>query len=927
MMKMMMMLVGVLSAGLAFGANDLKTEWENGKRAETLDWFRREMFGYAPGRPMDEKFDAEGISFANGEIKIRIHKVLPNGASAENPAPAFILLDHYNGAERSDGLWHRPGTPTNDIVARGYAYLNINLNDIALNTYDEKWSNRVHRIYGAGKPDDWGTLSAWAWGVSRVMDWIEKQPELDASRVGVIGHSRGGKAALWAAAQDERIALAIPNGSGTGGARLLAMDLPDAEPLEWMLGHTIRFWFCGNLQNWFSRSHALPHDADDLIRLVCPRLVYVGSGSKDDWAGPRGEFEAARRASTLWRAYGKEGLAIEHFPSPGSWFNEGSVGYMLHDGPHQLTVWNWERILDFADLHLKRKPGEPVKPFAETANRQAPGPRQPIAAKPVNDRLHARVLGLYDRVDPTSAKGVETPEPKLSLVAWKGERVHAQVVVWSGADQAALNVKVSGFRNASGATLDEKAFTSRFVRTVHTQYRSKLMKYALVGDCLDPAASVWPAEGYRVVWFTFDVPQETAAGDYAGVVTVSGATGDAAVKVRLKVVDRTLPAYKDRKFFLDLWQHPWNVARYYGVKPFSDEHFAQLEPLYRELARAGQRVILMSIVDLPWGEGYNESGGEIRSMVDYVRDAKGEYRADFTKFDKYAEFAKKCGLGPQIHCYTIVKFNSKHIFYYTDGVTGERRACELYEGTKAYEQFLTPLLVQLQKHLKEKGWIDDAYVAIDEVPPERLQVARAFLKRVAPKLKFALASNVDPMRYRELDPDVDVMSQILWKGGHGITNIFTSEYDAFLAKRRARGQLTTFYVCTEPQKPNTWLESPLAETAWIGLYAAAKNYDGFLRWAVILWPKDPWNYLENSLSNMPAGEVQLLYPGALASVRWEILRDSIEDWEKIRLLREAGAVTPALEAAMADLDWDAVNTDTAEVTRRKVEAVQNLLNR
>ena len=122
--KMMMMMVGVLSSGMAFGVGDLKTAWETGKRAETLDWFRREMFGYAPPRPADETFDDEGVSFAGGKIKIRVHRALPKGACAENPAPVFLLLDHYNGAERTDGLWHRPGTPTNSITARGYAYVN-----------------------------------------------------------------------------------------------------------------------------------------------------------------------------------------------------------------------------------------------------------------------------------------------------------------------------------------------------------------------------------------------------------------------------------------------------------------------------------------------------------------------------------------------------------------------------------------------------------------------------------------------------------------------------------------------------------------------------------------------------------------------------------------------------------------------------------
>lgn len=543
----------------------------------------------------------------------------------------------------------------------------------------------------------------------------------------------------------------------------------------------------------------------------------------------------------------------------------------------------------------------------------------------VDNALHGRVLGLYDRVYPSTVRGAESS--RLSIVGWKGERVHAQVAVWSDVHQGELNVSASPMASSTGERLPEEAFSARFMRTSQTQYRFNRNKYDLVGDCLDPAAKLWPAEGYRVVWLTFDIPQTAAAGDYTGRVSIAGAGGKVDFNVTVKVLDRTLPAYSERKFFLDLWFHPWSVAKYYGVKLFSDEHFARLEPICRELAMAGQRAILTSIVDLPWGEGYNEIGGEIRGMVDYVRRADGSYVANFSTFDRYVEFAKKCGIGPQIHCYTIVKFNSKHIFYYTEGTTGERRALELYEGTKAYEQFLTPLLVQLQAHLEGKGWIDDAYIAIDEVPPERLTAARSFLKRVAPKLKFALASNVDPVRYKELDPDVDVMSQILWKGGHGITNIFNAEYDAFRAKRRERGQLTTFYVCTQPQKPNTWLESPLAESAWIGLYAAAKEYDGFLRWAVVLWPKDPWNYLGDDLSLMPAGEVQLLYPGALASSRWEILRDSIEDWEKIRLLRDAGKISPELKKAMDELDWEKLNADSADTTRRKVEAVQNLLNR
>ena len=880
----------------AQGAQDqlkgLRTEWENGKRAETLDWFRRELFGYAPGRPADERFDDSGVSFANGEIKINVHYRLPKGASKDNPVPAFILIDHYNGAERSDHLWHRPYTPTNAIVNRGYAYVNFNVNDIALNCYDDRWSNKVHRIYGAGKSDSWGTISAWAWGVSRVMDWVEQKPEIDATRVGVVGHSRGGKTALWAAAQDERIAMAVPNGSGTGGARLMSMKMPKAEPLDWMLHHTIKFWFCENAQKFVGgKEFGLPHDADDLIRLVCPRLVYVGSGSEDEWAGPEGEYESAKRASDLWRAYGKRGLPMSRYPEPGTWSDDGSVGYMLRMGPHALTPWNWDRILDFADRHMLKQ-------------------------EPLKERLSGRATDLYERIDEGNArKGNET---FFELAAWRGERVHAQAVVWSGVDEKSLVFIPGALHSLEGGTIPADRVSGRFVRTANAKFNLEDNDRFLVGDCLDPKATGWPAEKFRSIWWTCDVPMETRPGNYQGEFSVKGASGMVTFRVSLTVCDGKLPPAKDRRFVLNVWQHPWSVAYYFNVKPFSDEHYRHLEPLYRELAAAGQKSIDTSITDLPWGEGYAYDRGEIRTMVKSFKRKDGSWRYDYSDFDSYVSFAQKCGLGPQIHLYTVVKFNGKHSFYYIDEVSEERFVEELHEGTPEYERFLTPLLKSLVVHLREKGWIKNAYVAIDEVPPERLVAVRKFLKEVAPELKFALASNVDPLRYKDLTDDMDVMSQILWTG-HGITTLFDKRFEVFHEHRRENRQITTFYVCTQPQKPNTWFKSPLVEAEWIGLYSAAKRYDGFLRWATFLWGKDPFDRPEGE--GYPTGEDFLLYPGGLASVRWEVLRDSIEDWEKIRILRETGKMTSSLEKALNEIDYFALNADDERKTREKVGAV------
>lgn len=915
-MKKFVLFAGVAAVTLGSFAIT-KEEWEGGRRAETLSWFRNEYYGNAPGRPSDEKFDEEGVSFAQDKFKIRIYRTLPPSASKENPAPVFLLLDHYNGADRKDGRWFRPNMPTNTVVARGYAYLNINLNDVALNAYDEeRMTNMVHSYYGCAKDSDWGTISAWAWGVSRVMDWIEQRPELDATRVAVLGHSRGGKTALWAACNDERIAMACPNGSGTGGTRWLDSDLVEAEPLDWMLGHAIKSWFCRNVQKYRADVRELPYTAADMIRLVCPRLVYVGSGSEDEWAGPQGEFESARQASDLWRAYGYRGLGLDKFPKAGSWDNSGRVGYSLRQGPHDLTAWNWDRLLDFADLHMKKGCDDGAKE-----------PVPEVTAK----GLWGRPALLHQRVDPVSARYYDR-DMNVKLTGWRGERVNAQVVVWSDEDQDELEARSSDFVAADGSKIAAENVKVQFVRparAVYSGYEGASKEKHWVADCLDPEAKDWPKEGYRALWFSLDIPAEAKAGVYTAEFRVEGDEGEVKFPVTLTVQNQVLPPVGERRFFLDLWQHPWSVAKLYGVKPFSRKHYKLMEPVYRQLATGPQKVITTSIVDMPWGEGYASEQGDIRTMVDYVKNADGSFTADFTNFDEFVAFAKKCGLGPQIHCYTIVKFNSKHIFYYTDGVTGERCALELYEGTKPYEKFLTPLLQQLERHLVEKGWIDDAHIAIDEVPPERLPVAREFLKRVAPKLKFALASNVDPFRYSSFEKDVDVYSQILWTG-NGITNLFTKAFDdGFLGRRRKDGRITTFYVCTEPKQPNTWFKSPLVETEWIGLYAAAKGYDGFLRWATFLWSEEADPAANPAVTGYPTGENFLIYPGGLSSVRWEFLKDSMENWEKIRILREQGKASAELEKALGNLNYPFTGHDDADECslRWKVEAVKTAIEK
>lgn len=335
--------------------------WENGGRAETLSWFRRNVYGITPvDKPDDMVIGEREVSMAGGRIKIGISLSLPENASAENPVPVFVFGDHSND---QSALPFRKKVyadiPTNAITARGYAYVTFNFNDICPNTargpFLDEWKKGVYQIYGGADrtADSWGTIAAWAWGFSRVVDWIETRPELDRRRIAVVGHSRGGKTALWAAAQDERIALAVSNNSGCGGAKLNRMKIEKSEHISQIL-RSFPFWFCLNFARYADADDTVEHDQDDLIRLIAPRLVYVASATKDPWAGPEGEFAAAKKASDLFRAYGKGGISLDRIPEPGRCDHGGAVGYHLREGIHKLTPFDWNMFMDFADRHMRR---------------------------------------------------------------------------------------------------------------------------------------------------------------------------------------------------------------------------------------------------------------------------------------------------------------------------------------------------------------------------------------------------------------------------------------------------------------------------------------------------------------------------------------------------------------------------------------------
>lgn len=515
---------------------------------------------------------------------------------------------------------------------------------------------------------------------------------------------------------------------------------------------------------------------------------------------------------------------------------------------------------------------------------------------PVTAGFHGRVTTL-DRVTAQNAIGDEQ-EKTWRASAWRNERVHGQFTLWASKSIPQLRLSVSDLFQEEGGRIPASAVQARFVRYV-------LAKEKSVADILDTAKSVdLPAFGFRPVWLTVNVPKATPPGIYRGELTVTGAGRNTLrFPLELSVLKPVLPSPRDWNLYLDLWQHPWAVARYHGVEPFSPLHYQLLKPIYQELAQAGQRVLTTTITELPWNHQNFDGYG---TMIEHIRQADGSWKADYSLFDEYVAFGKRCGIGPQIHCYTMATWGNR--IFYRDGPTGDRVAVTLVPGTPEHEKFWGAFLTDFKKHLKSKGWFDDCYIALDERSREELQASVNCLKKYAPGMKIAMAGNHAPSTFKGIE--IDTYSQSI---GH-VDDAFLKEAQA----RKKEGKITTFYVCCGPHRPNTFTSSPAAEQVWLGYYLAASKLDGFLRWAFVNWPRNPLFSSNYARWSYAPGDTFFLYPGPRMSTRWELLRDGFEESEKILWLRKNGANMKAIDEILATYDFRKNVKESDEAIRNQV---------
>ncbi|WP_086558987.1 DUF4091 domain-containing protein [Streptomyces africanus] len=536
----------------------------------------------------------------------------------------------------------------------------------------------------------------------------------------------------------------------------------------------------------------------------------------------------------------------------------------------------------------------------------------------------------------TPIQGKDTKELKLSAV--RNEQVSAQLAIASGHNLDDVKAVVGDLTGPGGSKLSGADTQVRFVKYVPVQRSKSEVDWSatidqvssgkevsgdrnpdVVGDPLEEGSSVdVPAYAAQPLWFTFHIPKGAKPGTYTGTVKVNadGRT-QTTYPLTIEVADASVPDPKDYSFFLDVWAQPETIAKNHGVKLWSDDHWRLIDKYDRDLASHGQKVINTTIVDNPWhhqwslGTRESQTATPYTSMVGWAWNGK-TFSFDFSRWDKYVETARRAGLGPDIGAFSMLAFQDQEHLTYTDTSTGKTVYENVDLGGDRWRQAWGAFLPAFEKHVKAKGWLDHTWLSFDERPISTMTVVKDFVHEVAPAFddRISVAGSINT-------EGVASNLSVDWGGIDAMTKEKVEE-------RRKAGKITTFYVYGSPAHPNTLSYSPAVESRMLPWISAQRDLDGFLRWSYNSWTSDPF---KQPVYIFTQGDEYLVYPGKdgpMSSIRWEQLKEGIEDYELIAQLRkkdggtDSDALTDALTTATRNLDGRTKDVNDIETARAAV---------
>ncbi|WP_392469393.1 glycoside hydrolase domain-containing protein [Sphingobacterium cellulitidis] len=466
---------------------------------------------------------------------------------------------------------------------------------------------------------------------------------------------------------------------------------------------------------------------------------------------------------------------------------------------------------------------------------------------------------------------------RVKIEGWKGEKLSAQILLWTGTDISDVQVSVSDLRSKGNAVIPKSATDARFVRYVMTDEfaggcghrKPEDFASSLSPDMLDDLKSFnLEKKTNRPVWVSVNIPQDAQAGPYQGTVTVS-AKGQPAQNLALEVevINQTLPKSSEWVYHLDQWQHPSAVARVEGLEMWSDAHFEAMKPVMKMLADAGQKVITTTLNKDPWNV---QTYDPYADMITWTKNADGSWTYDYAVFDRWVQFMTDLGVKDMINCYSIIPWNNE--IHYKDASKGELVNVVAKPGTAVFDELWTPFLKDFVRHLRTKGWLDKTNIAIDEREREQMDAAFALLNKVAPEIGISYADN--QKTYQRFPNSEDISISV----GHPF-----SKED--IINRKGRGLNSTFYICCSDGFPNQFTFSEPAESTYLGWYALATGFDGMLRWAYNSWVENPLQ--DSRFRTWPAGDTYIVYPKGRSSIRYERMLEGIQDYEKARIVLKA----------------------------------------